>query len=57
MEKDNAGQQLEPKNMPVKEKRPYTAPAIIHQEFLETVAVTCVGDFAKGPGDCNLPSS
>ena len=57
MEKENARQQLEPKNTPVEKKRPYTAPAIIQQELLETVAVTCVGDFAKAFGGCSLPSS
>lgn len=58
MEKDNAGQQLESKKMPLKEKRPYAAPAIIHREFLEAVAVICPTDQGgKSKGQCAIGSS
>ena len=41
------------------EKLPYSAPKLIHREFLETTATTCTGQFAKarGEGGCGLPSS
>ena len=41
------------------EKLPYSAPKLVHREFLETTAATCVdpNGFAKAPGDCALPSS
>ena len=41
------------------EKLPYCAPKLIHREFLETTATTCIGQYAKGPGQagCGLPSS